>query len=86
MILHSFILAFECRSAAAAARSLFCPSASMSFVFFSFVYHFVSPGFHYLIDVVTEVSAVGCPVPSFVVSEDIPPDLDERSEMCLVCY
>ena len=69
MILHSFVLAFECKLAVAEARSLFCSSTPMYFLFFIFVYDFVSPSLHYPIDVMTVVSVFGCPLPSFVVSE-----------------
>ena len=67
----------------AAARSQFCPSALMHFVFF---FTMVSPGFHYSFDVAAELFAVGCPLPSFVVAVDMSPDLDERSKVCSVRF
>ena len=45
--------------------------------FLTFIYNFVSPCFHYSIDVSTEVVAVGCPITSLVVAEDMSSGLDE---------
>ena len=81
MILHSSVYAFECKLGVSAARSLFCPSAPMHFEIFTFVNDFVSPSIHYSINDVTEVSAIGCPLPSFVVMSS---DLDEHSEGVLL--
>ena len=51
--------------------------------FLTLVDAFVSPGFHY--DVITEVSTAGCPLPLFMLAEDVSSDLNERSEVCFVC-
>ena len=59
-------------------------SSPMHFVYSCFCRWLRLSSFHKTFDVAAEVSAVGCPLPSFVVPEGISSGLDERSKMSVI--